>query len=88
MRQHANLLGAARRSRGNAAVALAAAAAEHGRDLILMATGERTGLQGAVLGSVAGNILRMSRTLVSLVHAVERTMRAPEPRDPSASAPF
>ena len=71
---------------GTPATALAAAAAEIGVDLIIMATHGRTGLQRAVLGSVAGGVLRTSRTPALLVHRVEQAPPVSDSIDASAFA--
>jgi nucleotide-binding universal stress UspA family protein len=88
VREHADLKVRPDIRVGDAAVSLAAAAAEHRTDLIVMASHGRTGLQRAVLGSVAGSVLRTTRTPVLLVHPGERPPTAPEPRDTSASVLF
>jgi nucleotide-binding universal stress UspA family protein len=49
-------------------VGITRAAAEHGADLIVMATHGRTGLHRAIVGSVAGTVLRTGSTPVLLVH--------------------
>jgi nucleotide-binding universal stress UspA family protein len=55
---------------------IAAAAADHVTDLIVMATHGRTGLRRAVLGSVAGAVLRTSRTPVLMVRPAEAARQA------------
>ncbi|HEX8968850.1 MAG TPA: universal stress protein, partial [Chloroflexota bacterium] len=62
---------------GDPASGIAMAALEASADLIVMATHGRTGIRRAVLGSVAGTVLRTGTTPVLLVH----------PRAPSTSAP-
>jgi nucleotide-binding universal stress UspA family protein len=53
---------------GEPAREIAMAAMTSGADLIVMATHGRTGLRRAVMGSVAGDVLRRSLTPVLLVH--------------------
>jgi nucleotide-binding universal stress UspA family protein len=53
---------------GDPASRIALAAIEEGVDLIVMATHGRTGIRRAVLGSVAGTVLRSTPTPVLLVH--------------------
>jgi nucleotide-binding universal stress UspA family protein len=53
---------------GEPATAIAMAALDTQADLIVMATHGRTGLQRAMLGSVAGQVLRTACTPVVLVH--------------------
>jgi nucleotide-binding universal stress UspA family protein len=60
---------------------IAAAAADHVTDLIVMATHGRTGLRRAVLGSVAGAVLRTSRTPVLMVRPAEASTRMEEAAD-------
>jgi nucleotide-binding universal stress UspA family protein len=56
---------------GDPASGIALAALDHACDLIVMATRGRTGLRRAVLGSVAGTVMRTIATPVLLVHAQE-----------------
>jgi nucleotide-binding universal stress UspA family protein len=53
---------------GDPASRIALAAIEEGVDLVVMATHARTGLRRAVVGSVAGTVLRSTPTPVLLVH--------------------
>jgi nucleotide-binding universal stress UspA family protein len=53
---------------GDPASGISMAAIDHQADLIVMATHGRTGIQRAVLGSVAGTVLRAGPTPVLLVH--------------------
>ncbi|MBV9895067.1 MAG: universal stress protein [Chloroflexi bacterium] len=53
---------------GDPATGISMAALDEGADLIVMATHGRTGLRRAVLGSVAGKVLRSATTPVMLVH--------------------
>jgi nucleotide-binding universal stress UspA family protein len=52
---------------GAAAAGIVATAVERGADLVVMASHGRTGLARAVLGSVAGEVLRTGTTPVLLV---------------------
>ena len=60
---------------GDPSSGIAMAAIDESADLIVMATHSRTGIRRAVLGSVAGTVLRTGPTPVLLVHP-----RAPEHR--------
>jgi nucleotide-binding universal stress UspA family protein len=62
---------------GDPASGIAMAALDTHADLIVMATHGRTGVQRAVLGSVAGTVLRTACTPVVLV----RPNIAPPPQD-------
>jgi nucleotide-binding universal stress UspA family protein len=53
---------------GEPAQGIVLAAAERAADLVVMATHGRTGLRRAVLGSVAGEVVRTGSTPVLLVH--------------------
>lgn len=53
---------------GDAAAGIAMAAADARADLVVMATHGRTGIRRAVLGSVAGAVLRSGTSPVMLVH--------------------
>jgi nucleotide-binding universal stress UspA family protein len=53
---------------GDPASGISLAALDHQADLIVMATHGRTGIRRAVLGSVAGTVLRSGPTPVLLVH--------------------
>lgn len=62
---------------GTPAESIVAAAADHQVSLIVMATHGRTGLGRAVLGSVAGEVLRTARVPLLLLHAQSAPTPAP-----------
>jgi nucleotide-binding universal stress UspA family protein len=68
---------------GDPASGIAMAALEASADLIVMATHGRTGLRRAVLGSVAGTVLRTVSTPVLLVHPHAPTKSKAEPQEAS-----
>lgn len=55
---------------GNAAEAIARYAAEMGFDLVVMGTHGRTGLRHVVMGSVARDVLRLSRVPVTVIRSL------------------
>jgi hypothetical protein len=57
------------------------AAIDEQADLIVMATHGRTGIRRAVLGSVAGSVLRTTSTPVVLVHPTQHERSEPQPTE-------
>jgi nucleotide-binding universal stress UspA family protein len=72
---------------GEPARGIVMAAADRGAELVVMATHGRTGLQRAVLGSIAGEVLRAGRTPLLLVHPAAAPPPV-EPDDAVAALPF
>jgi nucleotide-binding universal stress UspA family protein len=66
---------------GDPASGIAMAALDEGVDLIVMATHGRTGLRRAILGSVAGTVLRTGATPVLLVHPHTPVKAQAEPEE-------
>ena len=67
---------------GDPASGIAMAAIDESADLIVMATHGRTGIRRAVLGSVAGTVLRAGPTPVLLVHPRLQTRVEAETQEP------
>jgi nucleotide-binding universal stress UspA family protein len=73
---------------GDPASGIAMTAIEEDADLIVMATHGRTGLPRAVLGSVAGAVLRTAPTPVLLVHPQPPATAAAEPEQLETRVPL
>lgn len=64
---------------GDPAGRIALAAIEEAADLIVMSTHGRTGIRRAVLGSVAGTVLRSTPTPILLVHPTQAPAQHQQP---------
>jgi nucleotide-binding universal stress UspA family protein len=72
---------------GNPTSGIGMAAIDSQADLIVMATHGRTGISRAVLGSVAGTVLRTGTTPVLLVHPTESPVPQAQPAEREAVGP-
>jgi nucleotide-binding universal stress UspA family protein len=72
---------------GDAAPGIVMATVDRGGDLVVMATHGRTGLGRALLGSVAGDVVRTGVTPVLLIHASDKPGIAPRPKDVASTTP-